>query len=119
RQFDTVTCLYDSLNYLTTPQMLTKAFLQISKHLQSDGLFIFDMNTPYAFESDMFTQSDLRPKQKLQYNWVANYDPHTRICQVDMTYTRRNDAGEEDRFKETHCERSYTMTEIKDCLHAG
>jgi len=119
RKFDTVTCLYDSLNYLTTPQMLQKAFGQISKHLQPDGLFIFDMNAPYAFETDMFTQSDHRPRQKLQYDWVAHFDSQTRLCQVEMTYSHRGDNGEVTQFKETHCERSYTMGEVEDCLQAG
>jgi SAM-dependent methyltransferase len=116
RTFDTITCLYDSLNYLTTPQMLQKAFGQINKHLQPNGLFIFDMNAPYAFETDMFTQSDHRARQQLQYDWIANYDRQTHLCQVEMTYSRRNDAGEVAQFKEMHCERSYAMDEIEDCL---
>jgi SAM-dependent methyltransferase len=119
RQFDTVTCLYDSLNYLTTPQLLQKAFEQINKHLRPGGLFIFDMNAPYAFETDMFTQSDRRPRQKLHYDWVAHYDRQTRLCQVQMTYTRRMEDGGTARFKEIHCERSYTMDEIRECLHAA
>ena len=119
RKFDTVTCLYDSLNYLTTPQMLQQAFGQISRHLQPDGLFIFDMNAPYAFETDMFTQSDHRPRQKLQYDWIASYDRQTRLCQVEMTYLRRDDEGNVLQFKEKHCERSYTMEEISDYLQAA
>lgn len=119
RKFDTITCLYDSLNYLTTPQMLQSAFQQINKHLQANGLFIFDMNTPYAFETDMFTQSDHRPRQKLQYDWIAQYDEHTRLCQVDMTYWRRGEDGEIAQFKENHCERSYTMLEIEECLNSA
>jgi ubiquinone/menaquinone biosynthesis C-methylase UbiE len=119
RKFDTVTCLYDSLNYLTSPQMLERAFVQISKHLQPGGLFIFDMNAPYAFETDMFTQSDHRPRQKLQYDWIAHYDRHSRLCQVEMTYTRRGENGELTHFKEMHCERSYSMGEIETCLRSS
>ena len=119
RTFDTITCLYDSLNYLTAPQMLQQAFAQISEHLQPGGLFIFDMNAPYAFETDMFTQSDHRPRQKLQYDWVANYDHQTRLCQVEMTYSRRGDDGKVTQFKEKHCERSYTLDEIEEYLRAS
>lgn len=116
RQFDTITCLYDSLNYLTTPQMLQKAFSRINRHLRPGGLFIFDMNAPYAFETDMFTQSDRRLRQKLQYDWVARFDPQTRLCQVDMTYLRSDGDGNVMQFRETHCERSFTMAEIEQCL---
>ncbi|MEO6906787.1 MAG: class I SAM-dependent methyltransferase [Abditibacteriaceae bacterium] len=119
RQFDTITCLYDSLNYLTAPEMLRQAFTQINKHLQPGGLFIFDMNSPYAFETDMFTQSEHRPRQKLQYDWISHYDRQTRLCQVEMTYSRRNDDGEVAHFKEKHCERSYTMDEIRSSLQWG
>lgn len=118
-QFDTITCLYDSLNYLTRPELLQQAFARIRQHILPNGLFIFDMNAPYAFETDMFTQSDLSPSRQLRYDWVAHFDRQTRLCTVDMTYYRRMEDGTSLRFQETHCERSYSMIEIVQFLNAA
>ena len=116
-QCDTVTCLYDSLNYLTSPELLQRAFERIRQHVLPDALFIFDMNSPYAFDTDMFTQNDFSPSRKLRYEWVANYDRQTRLCTVDMTYYRRMEDNSLMRFQETHCERSYSMIEITQLLN--
>lgn len=119
RQFDTITCLYDSLNYITAPELLQRAFTQIRKHLRPGGLFIFDLNAVYAFEADLFTQSDHQPRKKLQYDWLAHYDRQTRLCRVEMTYRRSFDDGSIMKFREVHCERAYSMTEIKQLLKAS
>lgn len=116
QQFDTITCLYDSLNYLTCPERLARAFCQIWKHASPGGLFIFDMNTPYAFESNMFTQSEHRRQKKLHYDWTAHFDSHTRVCEVQMKYERLLENGSSKTFRETHYERSYSLIEIKQLL---
>src|SRR5690606_9221533 len=79
-QCDTVTCLYDSLYYITSPELLQQAFACIRQHVLPNGLFIFDMNSPYAFETDMFTQSDFSSSNNLRYEWVARFDRQSRLC---------------------------------------
>ena len=46
----TVCCL-DSLNYLLKDEDLLKTFSLVHNYSDPDGLFIFDMNTPYKFEN--------------------------------------------------------------------
>lgn len=48
KKFDLVTCWFDSLNYLLTKKELIKTFRNVSKVLNKNGLFIFDMNTIYG-----------------------------------------------------------------------
>jgi hypothetical protein len=40
-----VVCALDSINYLSSPQSLSKAFSRVSLFLEQGGLFIFDVNT--------------------------------------------------------------------------
>lgn len=48
-RYDIITCLFDSLNYLLTPVGLKAAFTFARRHLNPDGLFIFDMNTEAGY----------------------------------------------------------------------
>ena len=45
-----VSCL-DSINYLLTEDDLCKTFRLVHNYLDPDGLFIFDVNSPYKFEN--------------------------------------------------------------------
>jgi SAM-dependent methyltransferase len=49
RTFSRITCLYDSLNHLLDPRDLAGAFVQISRVMNRDSLFIFDMNHPEIY----------------------------------------------------------------------
>lgn len=115
-KFDTVTCLYDSLNYILEPEKLQAAFEHIRAHTEDYGLFIFDMNSDWAFEADLFTQRNMDARRDLNYDWTANYDADSRICNVQMTFRRKDENGATENFYETHRERAYTLSEVKTLL---
>lgn len=115
-KFDGGTCLFDSLNYILDPEKLQQAFAQIAKHMETGGVFIFDFNTPYAFEANLFTQRSRDPRRNLHYDWRANYNPETRICEVTMLFERHTQSGIVQAFSEVHHERSYSRAEITAML---
>ena len=114
--FDSATCLYDSLNYILDPLDLEKAFRRIAAHIETDGVWVFDMNSDYAFRADLFSQCDHNPKKNLNYDWRASFDEKTRICEVKMEF-RRTLKGKTETFYETHRERAYELPEIKELLN--
>ncbi|HEX7633531.1 MAG TPA: class I SAM-dependent methyltransferase [Candidatus Saccharimonadales bacterium] len=60
RQFDLVTCLFDTINHIPEPTGWERVFEQAAKHLKPGGIFMFDMATPYLLQG--ITQQD-------GYNW--------------------------------------------------
>ncbi len=48
--FDVVLCIFDSINHLDSLTDWKKTFRSVRQHLKTDGLFIFDVNTPYRLE---------------------------------------------------------------------
>lgn len=48
---DACVCCLDSINYVTDPKTLQKAFEKISLFMMPGGLFIFDIKTPFAFQN--------------------------------------------------------------------
>lgn len=115
-QFDHAVCLYDSLNYILAPGALKRAFAAVRRALKPGGLLLFDVNTVHALEAELFTQtsSDATP---VQYRWVSNYHPGTRISRIKMDFQvpRTNE-----RFSVVHRQRAYTDSELRSFLfHAG
>jgi SAM-dependent methyltransferase len=111
REFEAATCLYDSLNYILEPSGLRAAFERVGAHVRPGGVWVFDINTPWAFEADLFTQSNSDPRRDLHYSWHASFDRASRVCTVQMRFLK---AGSE--FLETHHERAYEMGEVEDLL---
>jgi len=109
--FDAALSFFDSLNNILDPAQLQKAFHQVAKHVKPGGSFIFDVNTAYAFETELFDQEDLKPRASLKYKWKGDWDPENRIITVNMQFWK----GEQE-FNETHRQRAYTDDELRDML---
>jgi ubiquinone/menaquinone biosynthesis C-methylase UbiE len=114
-QFDSATCLYDSLNYILNPDDLRAAFTRIAAHMERGGVWVFDMNSDYAFRADLFTQSDRSRGKDLHYDWRASFNKETRVCEVAMEFQRHTPRGTQT-FYETHRERAYELPEVKTLL---
>ncbi len=106
-RFDAALSFFDSLNNILDPARLEMAFHRVAAHLPPGGSWIFDLNTAYAFEQQMFDQEHLKLNSKLRYKWVGEYDPETRIIRVDMRFWYR---GEE--FTEVHTQRAHHPDEV-------
>lgn len=109
--YDAAFSFFDSLNYITDPAKLSAAIKQVAKHLEPGGSFIFDLNTAYAFEANLFNQQQLSGKKRLRYQWRGDWNPGTRLIHVYMKFWKD---GEE--FEEIHVQRAYSDEEIRSML---
>jgi SAM-dependent methyltransferase len=112
--FDAALSFFDSLNNILDPLRLRMAFERVARHIPPGGSWIFDLNTAYAFEEKLFDQENMRANAKLRYKWIGDYDPASRIIQVDMRFWFR---GEE--FRELHVQRAHDPDEVIDMLEAA
>ncbi len=115
QQFDHAVCLYDSLNYIVDPDRLKQAFARIKWALKDDGIFIFDVNTIYALEAELFTQES-RPGAAIAYHWESKYDREARTSTIRMRFEVMA-TGEA--FTITHQQRGYTDAELRSYLFHG
>jgi ubiquinone/menaquinone biosynthesis C-methylase UbiE len=102
---------FDSLNNILDPEHLQRAFIQIGKHIEPGGSFIFDVNTAYAFETQLFDQENLKLGNAIRYQWRGDWDPKTQIITVTMNFWK---GGEE--FTEIHRQRAYSDEELRGML---
>lgn len=110
--FDLAVSVYDSLNYILHPPALARCFVDVIGALRPGGLFIFDVNTPRALTSGLFTQDNLKSEDPLLYSWKAHWAPQERICRVDMWFKWRGGDGPDVEFEETHRQFAYRNDEI-------
>lgn len=115
-RFDLCISLFDSLNYITEPAHLQRAFERVALHLTRSGLFIFDLNSDLALREHFFDQSSMQEGDALRYDWRSAYFPETRLCRVHMKFWVRDPDGLERYFEEDHWQYAYTNEEIKQML---
>lgn len=115
QSFDAAVSLFDSVNYVIDPGALQEAFRRIHAHLVPGGLWMFDMNTPYALEMELFTQDNLATGDEPKYEWRSRYDPKTRLATVKMRFYVR-EHGAISTLRETHVQRAYTLEEVDAML---
>jgi len=110
--FDAVVSLYDSLNYILEPEQLQQTFDGVGEALSPGGAFIFDLNTIYSFEQEMFTQQSLAPAREVRYIWRSHYDAATRIARIEMEFW----TADGNHFRETHFQRGHSVEEVTETL---
>ena len=115
--FDSATCLYDSLNYILEPEKLQAAFECIARHVEPNGVFVFDMNSEHALTADLFSQASYNPEKRLHYNWRASFDNSSRVCTVHMHFQKMSAEGQVEKFQEVHRERAYSLEEVRAMLN--
>lgn len=107
RTFDAAFAFFDSLNYIATLEGLRSAIRRVACHLESGGTFLFDLNTAYAFEHRMFDQREGSKSSRVAYKWKGDYDPESRIIQVNMDFV-----VDGERHNEVHVQRAHSSEEV-------
>lgn len=113
---DLCVSLFDSLNYVVSPQRLDCAMRRVAAHLSPGALFIFDMNSEFALRNKFFDQNNLDTDAPLRYDWKSEYFPDSRLCRIHMKFTYRYDNGKETAFEEEHWQYAYREREVVQML---
>lgn len=127
-----VTCCLDSLNYLTEDGDLVKTIRNVRLYLEPNGLFLFDVNTPYKFEriygnEAYILEEELPPEEPLPgeearesvpiyCGWQNHYDKETGLCDFWLSIFLAWDGDRYRRYDEHQLERCYTHDEIRAAL---
>ena len=114
--YDMATCFYDSLNHLTEPEELRKAFYEVRRNLAPGGLFFFDMNTRYALEKVWNQVTDAHVDEGYARIWKAAFDPATGLGRLDTTYFVREEGDLYRRVDATHHARGYDPEAVAPIL---
>ena len=116
-----IVCCLDSVNYLINPSDLEKCFACAHNYLDPDGLFIFDVNTPYKFKNiygnnHYIFEDDDSSGSTAYCGWQNEYDEETNLCNFYLTVFTEEEDGRFSRADEVQTERCYSMEYLKNSL---
>ena len=116
-----ITCCLDSVNYLIEDGDVEKCFKCVHNYLDPDGLFIFDVNTPYKFENIYGNQHYIFEDkntygENVYCGWQNEYDKETGLCTFYLSVFTEEDDGKFSRSDEIQTERCYSRDELTEKL---
>ena len=113
---DACVCTLDCINYLTKFDDVKKCFSLVHNYLIPDGLFIFDINTPYRFENVYANNDYILEDGNALLAWRNNYNPKSKICNFYLSVFAENKNGTYTRFDEVQKEKCYSKKQIEAAL---
>lgn len=105
--YDAVIATFDVMNHLTEETDVQMLFQDVSMLLADDGLFLFDIQTPYRLQTVQGNETYSCHRDDMDYFWENHYDPETEICYMDLTFFLKEEDGRYRKMTEHQEERSY------------
>lgn len=115
---DACVCCLDSVNYVTRPADLRRAFQRVHLFLTPGGLFLFDVNTPEklrGLDGGMFIDET----DDTYCVWRADFSERRKLCTYGMDLFFRQEGNLWRREEEVHEERAYAPDELEEYLRAA
>lgn len=114
QQYDLITCLNDSINYLENAEALARTVRNAFDGLIPGGWFVFDINSAYRL---LNTPEDaiVIDEEDLTLCWENRYLPETGVLAVTLTgFVREGDLYR--KFREVHHEKAFATDGIAELL---
>ena len=112
-----VISICDSINYLLEEEDIVKTFSLINNYLDPGGIFVFDFNTVYKYESVIGDATIAENRDTCSFIWENYYHTKEHINEYDLTIFVKEENERYRRFDETHYQRGYTVRQMEEFLH--
>ena len=113
---DGCVCCLDSINYLTRLSDVKKCFSLVYNYLIPDGVFVFDVNTPYRFKSIYGNNAYILEDEGSLCAWQNEYNEKSRLCRFYLSIFTECEDGRYERNDEIQNEKCYTRAQIEKAL---
>lgn len=117
QKFDVITIFCDSLNYLPEKDHVFTTFSHVFNHLETEGVFMFDVHTPFKMNTLFNNQSYIDESEKVFLAWEAVQGEEPLSVWHDMSFFIKQDDNQYARFDESHYQRTYTEADYMEMLN--
>ncbi|NLK28048.1 MAG: class I SAM-dependent methyltransferase [Clostridiales bacterium] len=113
-----VVSVCDSMNYILKEEELLKIFRLVNNYLDPGGLFIFDLDTQYAYEEVLGDATIAENREEGSFIWENTYYEDEMVNEINLTLflPDKEEKGLFRRYEETHYRRAYSIETIKKLL---
>ncbi|MDR2888268.1 MAG: class I SAM-dependent methyltransferase [Lachnospiraceae bacterium] len=112
----TVVSVCDCLNYLLTEEDLLAVFSRVNNYLYPGGIFIFDFNTIYKYETVIGDTTIAENREECSFIWENYYHDEEGINEYDVSFFVREQDGRYRRFQENHYQKGYSLETVRGLL---
>ena len=113
---DACVCTLDSINYLTKIGDVKKCFSLVHNYLIPDGIFVFDINTPYRFKEVYGNNDFVLENENSLCAWQNEYKEKSGLCRFDITLFEEQADRCYLRSDASLSEKAYTEKALRDML---
>lgn len=110
---DAAVCTLDSINHVTDKETVGTIFKKVSLFLENNGIFVFDVNTPYKHEHILSDSAYIIETDNVFCAWQNTYEDG--LVNISLDFFEEED-GMYYRSSEYFSERAYTDEEIREML---
>lgn len=114
--YNAVISTCDTFNYIIEPEELVVVFQKVYDCLNDNGIFFFDFNTVYKYQTIIGDQVIAEDREEAAFIWDNEYIEEEKLNIYDLTLFVQTKENNYQKFKETHYQRGYEYAEIKKML---
>lgn len=110
-------CTLDSINHITEPEKVEKAFERIGLFTEKGGIFIFDVNTPYKHREILGNNAFVFDEEDVFCVWQNEYDEETQDVHIYLDLFAPDEDGRYERYEEDFSEVIYSREFLEKALN--
>jgi SAM-dependent methyltransferase len=123
-----VVSVCDSMNYILSEEDLLQVFKLVNNYLDPNGLFIFDLDTQYAYEEVLGDTTIAENRSEGSFIWENTYYEDEQMNEINLSLFIPEQAEAEGdserasraklfrRYEETHYRRAYYLKTVKQLI---
>lgn len=111
-----VISICDCMNYILEYEELTKVFQLVNNYLDPGGIFIFDLNTSYKYETVMGDSTIAEDREECSFIWDNYYDKETGVNEYGLSLFIQQEDDLYRKYTEYHYQKSYTLSQVKKAI---
>lgn len=106
----------DSMNYILKEEELLEVFCLANNYLDPEGIFLFDMNTPYKYRELLGDNTIAENRENCSFIWENTFYEEEGINEYDLTIFVEEADRRYRKYQETHLQRSYEPERVEKLL---
>jgi len=107
-----VVSVCDSMNYILSEEELRKVFRLVNNYLDPGGLFIFDLDTEYAYKEILGDNTIAENREEGSFIWENTYYEDEMVNEVNLTLFLPEEEDLYRKYEETHYRKAYSIEVI-------